>query len=87
LARGIDRLPALSCADSSSRHNVICLLHRRCADFVLLNKVDLLPAGKLQQLTDIITSLNPLATVRIPPPSADSFPNPAALQKYRNFAD
>ena len=35
----------------------------RCADFVLLNKVDLLAAGKLQHLTDIVTSLNPLATV------------------------
>ena len=36
----------------------------RCADFVLLNKMDLLAAGKLQHLTDIVTSLNPLATVR-----------------------
>ncbi len=31
---------------------------------MLLNKVDLLAAGKLEHLTDIIASLNPLATVR-----------------------
>jgi hypothetical protein len=38
-----------------------------CADFVLLNKTDLLPGGlggeALEQLTAIISSLNPLATV------------------------
>eukprot|EP00879_Flechtneria_rotunda_P014044 GHRR01014672.1.p1 GENE.GHRR01014672.1~~GHRR01014672.1.p1 ORF type:complete len:355 (+),score=130.74 GHRR01014672.1:1365-2429(+) len=38
-----------------------------CADFVLLNKVDLLPAGlegeDLQQLRAVVSSLNPLATV------------------------
>jgi G3E family GTPase len=38
-----------------------------CADFVLLNKVDLLPGGTegeaLEQLSAIVSSLNPLATV------------------------
>jgi G3E family GTPase len=38
-----------------------------CADFVLLNKVDLLPGGMegeaLEQLSAIVSSLNPLATV------------------------
>jgi G3E family GTPase len=38
-----------------------------CADFILLNKVDLLPGGlegeALEQLTAIVSSLNPLATV------------------------
>jgi G3E family GTPase len=38
-----------------------------CADFVLLNKVDLLPGGAegeaLEQLSAIVSSLNPLATV------------------------
>lgn len=38
-----------------------------CADFVLLNKVDLLPGSvegeALEQLTAIVSSLNPLATV------------------------
>lgn len=38
-----------------------------CADFVLLNKVDLLPGGMegeaLEQLQAIVASLNPLATV------------------------
>lgn len=38
-----------------------------CADFILLNKVDLLPGAlegeALEQLQAIVSSLNPLATV------------------------
>jgi G3E family GTPase len=38
-----------------------------CADFILVNKVDLLPGGAegeaLEQLMAIVSSLNPLATV------------------------
>ena len=35
----------------------------RCADFVLLNKVDMLQEGQLEGLTQIAASLNPLAKV------------------------
>lgn len=40
----------------------------RCADFVLLNKVDMLQEGQLEGLTQIAASLNPLAKV---PPTPD----------------
>lgn len=35
----------------------------RCADFVLLNKVDMLKEGDLEGLSQIAASLNPLAKV------------------------
>jgi G3E family GTPase len=35
----------------------------RCADFVLLNKVDMLKEGDLDSLSQIAASLNPLAKV------------------------
>ena len=35
----------------------------RCADFVLLNKVDMLKEGDLESLSQIASSLNPLAKV------------------------
>lgn len=35
----------------------------RCADFVLLNKVDMLKAGEVEDLSQIAASLNPLAKV------------------------
>ena len=38
---------------------------RRCADFVLLNKIDLLKEGQLESLKAIVASLNPFATVSV----------------------
>ena len=38
---------------------------RRCADFVLLNKIDQLQPGGVDELLQIMRSLNPLAQVRI----------------------
>ncbi len=35
----------------------------RCADFVLLNKIDMLKEGDLEGLSQIAASLNPLAKV------------------------
>lgn len=35
----------------------------RCADFVLLNKIDTLKEGQLDSLVDIAKSLNPLSKV------------------------
>lgn len=35
----------------------------RCADYVLLNKTDLLPPGHAITLRAVIESINPLATV------------------------
>ena len=35
----------------------------RCADFVLLNKVDMLKEGEAEDLSQIAASLNPLAKV------------------------
>ena len=35
----------------------------RCADYVLLNKIDQLQPGRLGELTEIMKSLNPLAQV------------------------
>lgn len=35
-----------------------------CADYVLLNKTDLLEEGQLDELRPIVASLNPFATVR-----------------------
>ena len=46
----------------------------RCADFVLLNKVDMLQEGQLEGLTQIAASLNPLAKVP---------PNPDVLKCHR----
>lgn len=40
----------------------------RCADFVLLNKVDTLKEGQLESLMEIAKSLNPLAKVRFQGP-------------------
>ena len=39
----------------------------RCADFVLLNKTDMLKEGQLASLVDIAKSLNPLAKARALP--------------------
>ena len=36
----------------------------RCADYVVLNKTDLLKEGELEQLQAIVASLNPFATAR-----------------------
>ncbi|KAF8057105.1 yciC [Scenedesmus sp. PABB004] len=55
--------------DGGNMRPVVDLLVEQveCADFVLLNKVDMLPGGlegeTLEQLTAIVSSLNPLATV------------------------
>ncbi|WIA33984.1 hypothetical protein OEZ86_007079 [Tetradesmus obliquus] len=55
--------------DGGNMRPVVDLLVEQveCADFVLLNKVDLLPGGvegeALEQLSAIVSSLNPLATV------------------------
>eukprot|EP00878_Enallax_costatus_P003472 GHUV01003685.1.p1 GENE.GHUV01003685.1~~GHUV01003685.1.p1 ORF type:complete len:386 (+),score=120.96 GHUV01003685.1:639-1796(+) len=55
--------------DGGNMRPVVDLLVEQieCADFVLLNKVDLLPGGlegeALEQLQAIVASLNPLATV------------------------
>lgn len=55
--------------DGGNMRPVVDLLVEQieCADFVLLNKVDLLPGGlegeALEQLQAIVSSLNPLATV------------------------
>ncbi|KAF6258022.1 CobW/HypB/UreG domain-containing protein [Scenedesmus sp. NREL 46B-D3] len=55
--------------DGGNMRPVVDLLVEQveCADFVLLNKVDLLPGGTdgeaLEQLSAIVSSLNPLATV------------------------
>ena len=35
----------------------------RCADFVLLNKTDMMDLGQLDSLKEIIASLNPMARV------------------------
>ena len=40
----------------------------RCADFVLLNKIDQLEGGKVDELSQIMRSLNPLAQVITPQP-------------------
>ena len=37
----------------------------RCADFVLLNKIDMLKEGDLEGLSQIAASLNPLAKVTL----------------------
>lgn len=66
------RLPLASrpeLGDGGNMRPVVDLLVEQveCADFNLLNKVDLLPGGlegeALEQLTAIVSSLNPLATV------------------------
>lgn len=66
------RLPLASrpeLGDGGNMRPVVDLLVEQveCADFVLLNKVDLLPGGvegeALEQLSAIVSSLNPLATV------------------------
>lgn len=36
----------------------------RCADYVVLNKTDLLKKGQLEALQAIVASLNPFATAR-----------------------
>jgi G3E family GTPase len=36
----------------------------RCADYVVLNKTDLLKTGQMEALQAIVASLNPLATAR-----------------------
>lgn len=41
---------------------------RRCADFLLLNKTDLLKEGQLEELRGIVATLNPFAAVRGPHP-------------------
>ncbi len=40
-----------------------CCAVCRCADYVLLNKTDLLPPGQLASLQAVVASINPLATV------------------------
>jgi G3E family GTPase len=40
------------------------VLRCRCADYVVLNKTDLLKDGELAQLQAIVASLNPFATAR-----------------------
>lgn len=66
------RLPLASrpeLGDGGNMRPVVDLLVEQveCADFILLNKVDLLPGGAqgeaLEQLSAIVSSLNPLATV------------------------
>ena len=42
----------------------------RCADYVLLNKTDMLKEGQLASLSDIAKSLNPLAKACAPQPPA-----------------
>jgi G3E family GTPase len=44
----------------------------RCADYVVLNKTDLLKEGELEQLQAIVASLNPFATARTVPAKSDS---------------
>ena len=46
---------------SRIRSHQCCLC--RCADYVLLNKIDQLQDGRLGELNDIMRSLNPLAQV------------------------
>lgn len=41
-----------------------CVRRCRCADYVVLNKTDLLKEGELEQLQAIVASLNPFATAR-----------------------
>ena len=43
----------------------------RCADFVLLNKVDMLKEGDLEGLSQIAASLNPLAKVGLDCPALE----------------
>lgn len=66
------RLPLASrpeLGDGGNMRPVVDLLVEQveCADFILLNKVDLLHGGAegeaLEQLSAIVSSLNPLATV------------------------
>ena len=50
-----------------SKHStLICILccSCRCADFVLLNKMDQLDTEKLASLTEIVRTLNPIAQVQ-----------------------
>ena len=47
----------------------LCSHNARCADFVLLNKIDTLKEGQLDSLVDIARSLNPLAKVGHQPPT------------------
>jgi G3E family GTPase len=51
--------------DGGNMRPVVDLLVEQveCADFVILNKTDLLDDDKVQQLQTIIATLNPLATV------------------------
>lgn len=71
-AAAASRLPLAArpdLGDGGNMRPVVDLLVEQieCADFVLLNKTDLLPGGlegeALEQLQDIVASLNPLATV------------------------
>lgn len=51
--------------DGGNMRPVVDLLVEQveCADFVILNKVDLLDGDKVEQLKSIIATLNPLATI------------------------
>ena len=52
--------------EGGNRRPVVDLLVEQieCADFVLLNKTDMLEPGQVGSLQDIASSLNPLAKVR-----------------------
>jgi hypothetical protein len=41
----------------------LCVWGGRCADYILLNKTDLLQPNQLESLIEIVSSLNPLAKV------------------------
>lgn len=60
----VDRMPAMPPdAHCTAACTATCFLYRRVADYVVLNKVDMMNEATMASLEAIIASLNPLAKV------------------------